>query len=173
MKKFLLFPLLVFMTAFIVPACSDEDKEIFPPNPNDTITNDTITNDTIDDDSLHTNIPITLKFGGDLIVNGNFKKENTVCMVRGINDSKFSLDIYKVKFAENMPVEINITIPDIPFNHKDGTFSGDSIVPLIGVAPAPAYTFSKIEGCLTDSSLTFSATLTRGTFTFSGTGKRN
>lgn len=173
MKKFLLFPLLVFMTAFIVPACSDEDKEIFPPNPNDTITNDTITNDTIDDDSLHTNIHNTLKFGGDLIVNGNFKKENTVCMVRDINDSKFSLDIYKVKFAENMPVEINITIPDIPFNHKDGTFSGDSIVPLIGVAPAPAYTFSKIEGCLTDSSLTFSATLTRGTFTFSGTGKRN
>ena len=168
MKKFLLFPLLVFMTALIVPACSDEDKEIFPPNPNDTITNDTI-----DDDSLHTNIHNTLKFGGDLIVNGNFKKENTVCMVRGINDSKFSLDIYKVKFAENMPVEINITIPDIPINHKDGTFSGDSIVPLIGVAPAPAYTFSKIEGCLTDSSLTFSATLTRGTFTFSGTGKRN
>ena len=29
MKKFLLFPLLVFMTALIVPACSDEDKEIF------------------------------------------------------------------------------------------------------------------------------------------------
>ena len=168
MKKFLLFPLLVFMTALIVPACSDEDKEIFPPNPNDTITNDTITNDTIDDDSLHTNIHNTMKFGGDLIVNGNFKKENTVCIVRGINDSKLSLDIYKVKFAENMPVEINITIPDIPINHKDGTFSGDTIVPLIGVAPAPAYTFSKIEGCLTDSTLTFSATLTRGTFSFSG-----
>ena len=167
MKKLLLFPLLVFMTALIVPACSDEDKEIFPPNPNDTITNDTI-----DDDSLHTNIHNTLKFDGDLIVNGNFKKENTVCMVRGINDSKCSLDIYKVKFAENMPVEINITIPDIPINHKDGTFSGDTIVPLIGVAPAPAYTFSKIEGCFTDSTLTFSATLTRGTFSFTGRNAR-
>ena len=161
MKKFLFFPLLVFMTAFIVPACSNDDEDVFNPN-------DTISNDTVSDDSLHNNLPVVFKFNGELVVNGNYVKENTICGVREMDGEKFTMNIYKVKFAENMPVEIDITIPGISYNLKDGTFSGDTIVPLIGVAPAAAYTFSSIEGNMTDTTLTFSATLTRGTFSFTG-----
>ncbi|MBQ5663594.1 MAG: DUF4827 domain-containing protein [Bacteroidaceae bacterium] len=39
MKKFLLFPILVFMTAVIVPSCSDDEEEILtPPTTSDSIT---------------------------------------------------------------------------------------------------------------------------------------
>ena len=53
MKKFLLFPLLVFMTALVVPACSDDDEFA--------------NNDKTEE---------TTKYNGTLIVNGHYKKES-------------------------------------------------------------------------------------------------
>ena len=156
MKKFLLLPLLVFMTAFILPACSNDDNDVFTGE------------DSTSNDTLQNNTPIIIKYNGTLVVNGNYIKEGAICGIKNMQTTKLTLDIYKVKFAEAMPVEIDITIPEIPFDIKTGTFSGDSIIPNIGVAPAPMYTFTRIDGCVNDTALSFSASLNRGTFTFNG-----
>jgi hypothetical protein len=151
MKKFLLFPLLVFMTALVVPACSDDDK--------DELDNNDKTEE-------------TTKYNGTLIVNGHYKKENTDCeIIFDEQKEKLTMTIFQVKFAENMPLTLDISLQGIPCNatNEMTTFSGNDIVPMMGEVPVPAYTFSNIEGSIKDDTdLIFSATLTKGTFTFNG-----
>lgn len=148
MKKLILLPLFALM-AIIIPSCSDDDNT---PGSGETI-------------------ETTATYNGKLIVNGSYVKDSTDCKIEFAEDSKsFTLNIYKVKFAEAMPMSIDIAISGIPctVNGDDMTFAGDTIVPLIGIAPAPAYTFYNINGELTDGELQFSAVCTRGLFTFSG-----
>ncbi len=176
MKKFLLFPLLVFMTAFIVPACSGDDEEIFPPEGGDsTVVNDTIvTNDTITtnatNDYLHSNVPI--KFKGGVIVNGNYTQENIV--FEAIFDStynKVTINMNEVKFAAQMPYPMTFTLKDITckkLNKNSFEFSGENIVPMMGVAPVPNRTFTTIEGSIGYHVFDFSGTLSMGTIVFRG-----
>ncbi len=148
MKKLFLLPLFALM-AIILPSCSDDD--------NNGGGGETIETSTI--------------YNGKLIVNGTYARDSVDCKVEFAEDKKsFTLDIYKVKFAEAMSVSIDIAIPGIPatVNGDDVTFSGDTIVPLIGVVPSPAYTFSSINGEIKEGELKFSAVCTRGLFTFSG-----
>ena len=176
MKKFLLFPLMVFMTVFIAPSCSGDDDEIFPPAGGDsTEVNDTITTgDTIitnaTNDSLRSNVPI--KFEGGVIVNGDFTQENIVCEATFDKTyKKVTININDVKFAENMPVKVNMTLNDITcnkLNKNSFEFSGENIVPTMGVAPVPTYTFTAIEGRVKYHLLDFSATLNMGTIVFRG-----
>lgn len=173
MKKFLLFPLLVFMTAIIIPACSDDEEDIFSPETGDTIINsgDSIINggDTVD------NINLPRKFNGTLVVNESYVQDSTNCEII-IDRNNIALNIYNVKFAEAMPGSINLTVPEIPYEGTGGkeiVFAGDSLVPLMstsmGTMPVPAYMFEHIEGGIRNRLLNFSATIVgRGTFTFNG-----
>ena len=148
MKKLILLPLFALM-AIIIPSCSDDDNT---PGSGETI-------------------ETAATYNGKLIVNGSYAKDSTDCKIEIAEDSKsFTLSIYEVKFAEAMPVSIDIAIPGIPCTASgDGmTFAGDTIVPLIGIAPAPNFTFYNINGEVKDSELKFSAVCTRGLFTFSG-----
>ena len=161
MKKFLLFPLLVSMTALIVPACSDDD--ILTSDDEDTIA--------INDDTITINDDSTIyRYNGTVIVNGTYIEDSIVCQLATGTDGA-TLNIFKVKFAANMPVTIDLTVPQIPFERKTDkvTFGGDSIVPMMGVAPVPAFMFETIEGEASSHTLNFNATiLGRGTITFSG-----
>ena len=148
MKKFLLFPILVLMTAVIMPACSDDDKDKFPPE-----------------------TPEAATYTGTLIVNNSFTKENTDCEITfNENGDKLTLKINGVKFAEAMPVTIDLSVEDIPCTteNEKTIFSGNNIVPMMGVVPAENYTFSNINGSIENSELKFNATLTKGSFTLSG-----
>lgn len=148
MKNFL-FPFLL-ITMFCIPACSDDDGS--------------------DGGNGGDVIPATTEYNGTLIVNGSFRKENTNCKIQ-LNETSDSLtlDICEVKFAENMPVAIDIMtkIPCSVTNDKI-VFDCDSVVPFIGVVPAPQFKFYKIQGQVDDYDFAFSAELTRGVFTFTG-----
>ena len=152
MKKFFLFPLMVLATLIALPACSDDDKETIDPGKPET--------------------PVTTTYKGRLIVNnGAYIKENAYCEITfAESGDKLTLNINSVKFAEAMPVTINFSVPGIPCTRLNVKtfFSGYDIVPLMGVAPAEAYTFSTITGSIENSVLEFSATLTKGSFAFTG-----
>ncbi len=171
MKKFLLFPLLVFMTAIVIPACSDDEEEIFTPETSDSTGiggGDTINNDP----------PIEhLKkfiYIGTITVNGTYKQDSIVCQMTYADENNLTLDMLNVKFAENMPMPISLTIPQIPYTIKgmdDIIFSGDSIVPMMGIIPAQAFMFETINGSIEYKmdKLYFNATISgRGKFIFSG-----
>ena len=156
MKKFFLFPLMVLATLIALPACSDDDKETIDPGKPET--------------------PVATTYTGRLTVNGGaYIKEDADCEITfAENGDKLTLNINSVKFAEAMPVTINLSVPESPCATEDGKtiFSGNDIVPMMGVAPAEAYTFSAITGSIENSVLEFSATLTKGSFSFTGVEKQ-
>ena len=156
MKKFFLFPLMVLATLIALPACSDDDKETIDPGKPET--------------------PVTTTYTGRLTVNGGaYIKEDADCEITfAENGDKLTLNINSVKFAEAMPVTINLSVPEIPCATEDGKtiFSGNDIVPMMGVAPAEAYKFSAITGSIENATLDFSATLTKGSFAFTGVEKQ-
>ena len=147
---------MVLATLIAIPACSDDDKEKFPPENPDTL--------------------VTTTYTGRLTVNGGaYIKEDADCEITfAENGDKLTLNINSVKFAEAMPVTINLSVPEIPCATEDGKtiFSGNDIVPMMGVALAEAYTFSAITGSIENSVLEFSATLTKGSFSFTGVEKQ-
>ena len=59
---------------------------------------------------------------------------------------------HKVKFVPQMPISLDVTVPDVSYSEKDGTvtFSGDGIVPLSGgTVPFPKYTVTALSGTMT------------------------
>lgn len=172
MKKLLLFPLLILAISILAPSCTKDDNEVFPPDNDSIVNNDTLgTNSSISGDTVQ-NVPIILKYEGDLIVNGTYVKENAVCGIN-IKRSQVTLYLYKAKFAEMMP-ELNITVPDIPFNKQTTMFEGDTIVPLLVMEsaniPMPDKTFTQIAGSvIRDSILSFDGeVINLGTISFNG-----
>ena len=152
MKKFFLFPLMVLATLIALPACSDDDKETIDPGKPET--------------------PVATTYTGRLTVNGGaYIKEDADCEITfAENGDKLTLNINSVKFAEAMPVTISLSVPEITCATEDGKtiFSGNDIVPMMGVAPVEAYKFSNITGSIENSTLNFAATLTKGSFVFTG-----
>ena len=108
-----------------------------------------------------------------------FTIEDIVCEVEtSLDGTSATLFIQGAKFAESMPVAVDIKIENIPCVMRDNGFtftSTDEIVPLVkmgGVYTAmPDFTFSRIEGEVggtNNALLGFSATMTRGVFEYSG-----
>ena len=160
------------MTALVVPACSDDEEDIFPPETSDSINN----GGSIGGDSIINGGDSRPRlFNGTLVVNESYVQDSTNCEII-IDRNNIALNIYNVKFAEAMPGSINLTVPEIPYKGTGGkeiVFAGDSLVPLMstsmGTMPVPAYMFEHIEGGIRNRLLNFSATIVgRGTFVFSG-----
>ena len=64
---------------------------------------------------------------------------------------------HKVKFVPQMPVSLDVTVPDVGYSEKGGSvkFSGDGIVPLSGgTVPFPKYTVTALSGTLTATGIT-------------------
>lgn len=75
-----------------------------------------------------------------------------------IDETAKTLDImfYKVKFVPQMPVSLDVSVPGVGFEVKNGTIelSADGIVPLSGgTLPFPKYTVTGLAGTLTDSGI--------------------
>lgn len=85
-----------------------------------------------------------------------------------------NLYILDAKFAENMPLTIDILLKDIPFVVEDGVvlFEAENVVPLIYTdifgqyIEGEEYKFSYIRGVLGSESIAFDADMTRGSFGF-------
>ncbi len=91
-----------------------------------------------------------------VIVDGIDNVSEDVKVEARINEKTQTLDImfYKVKFVPQMPVSLDVSVPGIRFETKNGTieFSADGIVPLSGgTLPFPKYTVTGLNGTLSEA----------------------
>ena len=124
--------------------------------------------------------PSGSKYRGMLQVE-EFSKEVLVNVVRNNDAGTLDMVINDVKFAANMPLELDITLKDIPFVSGLGiSFIAENVAPYINTEsePATAYMFAVVEGDVKGGKLTFVARMADGLasyvagkeFVFSGDG---
>lgn len=105
-----------------------------------------------------------------------FVCENVECqMVANTENETCDLYIRGAKFAQAMPVTINILLKGLPYSSNEGyaTFSARDIVPCIeypgaGYVESEEYKFYSIDCIFKGGELRFSADMTRGSFSFRG-----
>lgn len=100
-------------------------------------------------------------YTGELVVD-DFSKTTTIDVVFDESASTVDIVINDVKFAENMPMTLDITLKEIAYTYTtDGNvcFSGENVAPYIGlqVNPSDAYTFASVSGTIQGNSLSLSA----------------
>lgn len=89
------------------------------------------------------------------------------------NGETLDIELLKVKFVPQMPVSLDIEIPDVSYaTASDGTisFSAESIVPTCGGVEYPTYTVTGLSGSIKNGTLAFS--LKFGEFPTSYTGAK-
>lgn len=107
-----------------------------------------------------------------------FVMDDVLCEVELEGDGAFAnLFIYGAKFAERMPVTVDIKLPGVSCHHFNGGYSiavSDSLVPLVKMTgtdymPMPEFAFTKVSGEVRDAGLLyFDASMTRGVFSYEG-----
>ena len=77
------------------------------------------------------------------------------------NKKTIDLSLYQVKFVPQMPMTIDLTIPEITFQDSDNgiKFSADSIAPTMGGNPYPDYAAKNLTGIITGDSIWFQCTV--------------
>lgn len=74
-------------------------------------------------------------------------------------DGVLTLVFHKVKFVPQMPVSLDVTVPDVKYSRAaDGSLllSGDGIVPITMMQPYPKYTVTGLNGKMSDKALSIS-----------------
>ena len=139
--------LLLFIISIVVASCS---------------------NVTVGADGTYYNGTLQVLAAGD---SKPFVRNNVECAVE-INETEgvMNLTMFNVKFAAGMPLTIDFTLNDIPCVVTEDavifTFEGYKEPSGIAKKFATIYAFSKIEGVVTGSSLSFEATCKKGDFSF-------
>lgn len=103
-------------------------------------------------------------YGGELKV-GSFAMDAVVDVKANREAGTVDIVMNDVKFAPNMPLVIDITLRDISCVADDGiSFMAHDVVPYMNAEtePAPAYTFSVIEGNVDGGRLVFNARMADG-----------
>lgn len=106
---------------------------------------------------------------------GDFVMNNVKVEVSFAADNKTAdIEILQVKFAEEMPVTLDIVIPGVTVTEADGSMSlsGDNIVPLMntpaGSVPVAKYTITGLTGSAAETGLMLSMTIGDYPTTYSG-----
>lgn len=97
-------------------------------------------------------------FKGELLV-GDFAKEVTIDVKQKLAGT-LDIVINDAKFAANMPLTLDITLKDIPYEGDgDVTFAAENVAPYLNTEtdPAPAYTFATVEGNVSGDKLSLNA----------------
>lgn len=136
-------------------------------------------------DEKDVNAPVAGAYTGSMSVLATGADEPFVCEALNcevqINNDNSALDliIYGARFAQNMPVTVDIKLQAIPCTESDGgvQFAGnETIIPLVRMGedyvPMEAYAFSSIEGVCAGGVLAFEASMTRGEFEFEGVASK-
>lgn len=74
-------------------------------------------------------------------------------------DGVLTLVFHKVKFVPQMPVSLDVTVPDVKYSREaDGSLllSGDGIVPITMMQPYPKYTVTGLSGKMSAKALSIS-----------------
>lgn len=98
-------------------------------------------------------------YAGELLV-GGFAKNTVVDVTFNEAASTVDIVINDAKFAENMPLVIDIALRGIPYTSDETiTFAATDVVPYINAEPEPvnAYTFATFEGNIVGGRLVLAA----------------
>lgn len=100
-------------------------------------------------------------YGQLYIPSSGFTKENVRVKTVFKDNSRIDLYMFDVKFANAMPVTIDMLISDITYVAYDKTadtfyFSCDSVVPTAGGKPYEKYIIRQMEGKITPDSIILS-----------------
>lgn len=125
---------------------------------------------------LPTPTPVQNSYLGTVTVDQNdgtvFKQQNVEVKydIADIAGSKLDIYMYKVKFAEGMPINLDMTIPAVDFTVSGERIdiSGDGIVPLAMGGEFPRYTITDLSGTIENG--TMSLSMTCGVFPLSYVG---
>ncbi|MBE6203457.1 MAG: hypothetical protein E7135_07365 [Rikenellaceae bacterium] len=73
-----------------------------------------------------------------------------------IKGDKLNFVMYKVKFANGMPIKLDMVVEGVNYTEVNGsyTITGDDIVPYAMGGPFEKYTITNLTGIITDTSFT-------------------
>ena len=85
-----------------------------------------------------------------------FSKDGVSVALTYAEDS-MTIDMFKVKFAERMPLELDMTIGGVQYSNNDGDIKlwGKNIVPQAMGGAFPKYTITNLEGKVSDGEVSF------------------
>ena len=88
-----------------------------------------------------------------------------------ILDGKLNFVMYKVKFADNMPIKLDMVVEGVDCIGAVGHYilAGDNIIPYAMGGPFEKYTITNLAGLITNETMTLSFTCGDYHVTFSGT----
>lgn len=73
-----------------------------------------------------------------------------------IKGDKLNFVMYKVKFANGMPIKLDMVVEGVNYTEVNGTYTitGDDIVPYAMGGPFEKYTITNLTGVITDTEFT-------------------
>ena len=86
---------------------------------------------------------------------GTFYHQSNVKTTYEISaEGRLSFAMYNVKFAEGMPIKLNMFVDGVAFTEEDGqyTLSGNGLVPYAMGGPFEKFTITNLTGTLTEES---------------------
>ena len=102
-----------------------------------------------------------------------YEQENVEINIEISDDNTMKIVMLQVKFAEAMPMKLNMTIEGIETAETDNglSLSGDNIIPIAAGGQFPLYTITEMEGEVTSQNIEFSMMCGEYPLTFSGVVK--
>lgn len=118
--------------------------------------------------------PKSSKYIGTMVVDQNDETTFTmqdVIVELVVDGNKAEIKMNKVKFAEAMPVTLDMTIPGVTAVKTDATtaLSGDNIIPLAMGGKFPNYTITGLTGTATVNNISLSMMCGEYPLTYTGT----
>lgn len=102
---------------------------------------------------------------------GTFYTQEDVEVDYEIKDDKLNFVMYKVKFANGMPIKLDMVVEGVDYTKDDGkyTLTGDGIVPYAMGGPFEKFTITKLTGEITDTEFTLDFMCGEYPVTYEGT----
>ncbi len=148
-KLRLLFTIALFSLAFV--ACENGDNNALPPKPE---TGEYYTGTmTVDQND------------------GTFYTQDDVEVDYEVLDGKLNFVMYKVKFADGMPIKLDMVVEGVDCIGAVGHYvlAGNNIVPYAMGGPFEKFTITNLTGLITDNTMTLSFMCGEYPVTYSGT----
>ena len=98
------------------------------------------------------NNTVTKSFLGDIIVTNSdgttfIDQDIRITFTKSLNNDGYDIFLKKVKFAEKMPIRINMTIPSVTKN-SNGEIIGDKIIPWAMGGPFEKWKIKNLVGSI-------------------------
>ena len=102
---------------------------------------------------------------------GTFYTQEDVLVDYEIKDGKLNFVMYKVKFADGMPLKLDMVVEGVDYTESDGvyTLSGDNLIPYAMGGPFEQFTITSLEGEVSANAMSLSFICGEYPVTYEGT----